>query len=274
MNWHFNSVAVAAALLSVASCGNSVDGPEGTKTLQTDGIRITWIQDNAKERLMERSLFPDASDSLVAGLGLQDGVPSTVSVFLVETDGKKMLFDTGLGLPDSRMLPSLQALGVAPEDIDYLYLTHFHGDHIGGMLKDGKPVFTNAKVYASKKEYDAWMAMSDDRKAQVEETMAAYQDRLHLFTAGDTLPGNVLSIDAPGHTPGHTVYRVGDFLIVGDLMHGVALQMEHPEISASYDMDFPSAVSARKEVLKYASDSSLTMAGMHFPAPAFIQAGK
>ena len=147
MNWHFNSVAVAAALLSVASCGNSVDGPEGTKTLQTDGIRITWIQDNAKERLMERSLFPDASDSLVASLGLQDGIPSTVSVFLVETDGKKMLFDTGLGLPDSRMLPSLQALGVAPEDIDYLYITHFHGDHIGGMLKDGKPVFPEAQVY-------------------------------------------------------------------------------------------------------------------------------
>ena len=90
-------VAVAAALLSVASCGNSVDGPEGTKTLQTDGIRITWIQDNAKERLMERSLFPDASDSLVASLGLQDGIPSTVSVFLVETDGKKILFDTGNG---------------------------------------------------------------------------------------------------------------------------------------------------------------------------------
>ena len=274
MNWHFNSVAVAAALLTVASCGNSVDGPEGTKTLQTDGIRITWIQDNAKERLMERSLFPDASDSLVAGLGLQTGVPSTVSVFLVETGGKKMLFDTGLGMPDSRMLSSLNALGVAPEEIDYLYITHFHGDHIGGMLKDGQPVFTNAKVYASKKEYDAWMAMPDYRKGPVEKALSAYEGRLNLFMSGDTLPGNVLSIDAPGHTPGHTVYKVGDFLSVGDLMHGVALQMEYPEICASYDMDFPAAVSARKEVLKYASDSSLVMAGMHFPAPAFIQAGK
>ena len=238
MNWHFNSVAVAAALLSVASCGNSVDGPEGTKTLQTDGIRITWIQDNVKERLMERSLFPDASDSLVAGLGLQDGVPSTVSVFLVETDGKKMLFDTGLGLPDSRMLPLLQALGVAPEEIDYLYITHFHGDHIGGMLKDGKPVFPEAQVYVPEKEYDAWMSMPEDRKAQVEETMAAYQDRLHLFTAGETLPGEVLGIDAEGHTPGHTVYRVGDFLIVGGFPVGGICQEGSFEVCVGQFPDY------------------------------------
>lgn len=270
----FNSVAAAAALIAVAACGNSAEEPEGTKTLVSEGVRITWIQDNAQERIMERTLFPDASDSLVASLGLQNGVPATVSVFLVETGGRKILFDAGLGSPDSRMIPSLKALDVNPEDIDYLYLTHFHGDHIGGMLKAGRPVFRNAQVYASQKEYDAWMAMPQESRKQVEEMAAAYGDRLHPFAAGDTLPGEVLAIDAPGHTPGHTVYRVGRFLIVGDIMHGTALQKEHPEICAAYDMDFPAAIATRTAVMMYAFDNSLIMAGMHFPAPSFIGPGR
>lgn len=58
--------------------------------------------------------------------------------------------------------------------------------------------------------------------------------------------------------------------MAGDLMHGVALQMGHPEISASYDMDPEEAAQTRKIILEYAADSSLVLAGMHFPAPTFI----
>ena len=81
-----------------------------------------------------------------------------------------MLFDTGVGVPDSRMMEGLKSLNVKPEDIDCLFLTHFHGDHIGGMMKDGKVVFPKAEVYASKAEYDAWMKMPADKRAQVETT--------------------------------------------------------------------------------------------------------
>lgn len=271
MYMNLKAISAAFALAAVLSCTNKNDRVEGTRTLTDNNITLTWIQDNAQDRLMELTLFPDASDSLIASLGLQNGIPSSVSVFLADIGGKKILFDTGLGMPGCRMLPSMEALGVNPENVDYLYLTHFHGDHIGGMLKDGQPVFPNAQVYASRKEYDAWMAMPDDRKAQVVETMDAYRDRLHLFTPGDTIPCGVVTADAPGHTPGHTVYKFGKFIVVGDLMHGVALQKPHPEICAAYDMDFPTAVSTRKAVLKYAADNHLVMAGMHFPVPAFIE---
>nr|WP_320948395.1 MBL fold metallo-hydrolase [Bacteroides intestinalis] len=252
-----------------ASMDSTTMACDGLKTLQLDGVQVTWIQDNAKERLMERTLFADASDELIDSLKLADGIPSSMSTFLVETDGVRILFDTGMGAPDSRLLSGLASLGVNPADIKYLYLTHFHGDHIGGMMKGDSIVFPNAEVYASKVEYDAWLKMPSERNAQVVKTMNAYKDRLHLFEFGETLPGNVVTMNAEGHTPGHTVYQAGKLLVIADLIHGAALQLEHPDICASYDMDKDAAVRSRKHFLRYAKDNGLTMAGMHLPPPGF-----
>ena len=252
-----------------ASMDSTTMACDGLKTLQLDGVKVTWIQDNAKERLMERTLFADASDELIDSLKLADGIPSSMSTFLVETDGDRILFDTGMGAPDSRLLSGLASLGVTPADIKYLYLTHFHGDHIGGMMKGDSIVFPNAEVYASKVEYDAWLKMSSERNAQVVKTMNAYKDRLHLFEFGETLPGNVVTMNAEGHTPGHTVYQAGKLLVIADLIPGAALQLEHPEICAAYDMDKDAAVKSRKHFLRYAKENGLTMAGMHLPPPGF-----
>lgn len=252
-----------------ASMDSTTMACDGLKTLQLDGVKVTWIQDNAKERLMERTLFADASDELIDSLKLADGIPSSMSTFLVETDGVRILFDTGMGAPDSRLLSGLASLGVTPADIKYLYLTHFHGDHIGGMMKGDSIVFPNAEVYASDVEYDAWLKMPSDRNAQVVKTMNAYKDRLHLFEFGETLPGNVVTMNAEGHTPGHTVYQAGKLLVIADLIHGAALQSEHPEICAAYDMDKDAAVKSRKHFLRYAKENGLTMAGMHLPPPGF-----
>lgn len=274
---------VASIVLLLVGCGGGVKKQtneevsmdsttmacDGLKTLQLDGVKVTWIQDNAKERLMERTLFADASDELIDSLKLADGIPSSMSTFLVETDGVRILFDAGMGAPDSRLLSGLASLGVTPADIKYLYLTHFHGDHIGGMMKGDSIVFPNAEVYASKVEYDAWLKMSSERNAQVVKTMNAYKDRLHLFEFGETLPGNVVTMNAEGHTPGHTVYQAGKLLVIADLIHGAALQLEHPEICASYDMDKDAAVKSRKHFLRYAKENGLTMAGMHLPPPGF-----
>lgn len=240
-------------------------------TLTLDGMKVTWIRDNAKARLMPRTLFPDASDVQIDSLSLQNGISASISMFLVEKDGVRMLFDTGMGAPDSRLLDGLKALHIHPEDINYLFITHFHGDHIGGMMKNDSVVFPRAEVYASQLEYDAWMKMPADQKAQVEKTMKAYKDRLHLFVFGDTLPESVMAMNAVGHTPGHTVFQVGKLLVIGDLFHGAALQLAHPEICAQYDMDKKGAVKSRKYYLQYARENGLTMAGMHLPVPAFMK---
>ena len=244
----------------------------GIKTLNLDGIKITWIQDNAEERLMPRTLFADAPDSIINKLALQNGIPSSVSTFLVETEGCRILFDTGLGAPDSRLTEGLKALGIAPTDVQYLYLTHFHGDHIGGMMKGDSIIFPNAEVYASKAEYEAWMKMPEKQKAQAVKTMDSYKKQLHLFEFGDTLPGKITALSAVGHTPGHTVFQTGKLLIIGDLMHGAALQTVYPQFCASFDSDKEKSAEARKHFLKYAKENGLTLAGMHLPAPAFMTA--
>lgn len=240
-------------------------------TIELDDMKVTWIRDNANDRIMPLSLFPDATKAQIDSLSLQAGVPASVSTFLVEKDGKRILFDAGMGAPDSKLPEGLKTLNINPSEIDYLYITHFHGDHIGGMMKDGVPVFPNAQVYVSKVEYDAWMKMPADKKSQVENTMKAYKDRLHLFAFGDTLPGDVVAMEAAGHTPGHTVFRTGNLLVIGDLMHGAALQLKYPEICATYDMDKSGAVKSRKHYVQYARENGLMMAGMHLPIPAFMK---
>ena len=274
------------AALMVASCGGNAKKQvaEGsgatadtlavrgdslyTLAVQVDDVQAMWIRDNADDRLMPRTLFPDASDALMDSLGLAGGVPSTVSTFYVKTDGAGILFDTGLGATDSRLLSGLQTFGIVPADVKYVYLTHMHGDHIGGMLtQEGEAVFPAAEVYVSKPEYDYWMA--DKANRQQVATMEAYKDRLHLFQFGDTLPGGVVAMDAVGHTPGHTVFQAGGLLVVGDLMHGAALQKVHPEVCATFDMDKEAAIGARRRFIRYAEENGLTMAGMHLPVPAF-----
>ena len=274
------------AALMVASCGGNAKKQvaEGsgatadtlavrgdsvyTLAVQVGDVQAMWIRDNAADRLMPRTLFPDASDALMDSLGLAGGVPSTVSTFYVKTDGAGILFDTGLGATDSRLLSGLQTFGIVPADVKYVYLTHMHGDHIGGMLtQEGEAVFPAAEVYVSKPEYDYWMA--DKANRQQVATMEAYKDRLHLFQFGDTLPGGVVAMDAVGHTPGHTVFQAGGLLVVGDLMHGAALQKVHPEVCATFDMDKEAAIGARRRFIRYAEENGLTMAGMHLPVPAF-----
>lgn len=244
---------------AVFACTDSV-------TTECDGVKLTQIRDNAQERLMQLSLFGELPQTLIDSLNIGQGVPASVSAFLLEIDGKRILFDTGMGAPDSRLLTNLSAAGVTPADIDYLYLTHFHGDHIGGMMKGDTVVFPKAEVYAAQQEYDAWMQMPDDKKTQVAATMEAYKDRLHLVAYGDTLPCGVVALDCVGHTPGHTAYRAGKFLIGGDLVHGAALQLAHPEICAAYDMDPQSAIKQRRYYLDYARQNHLLLAGMHQPA--------
>ena len=249
---------------------------EGTKTITlSNGATVTWIQDNEGEKLNPRSLFSDASDSLYNSLNMPDGIPASVSTFLVKVDGKYILFDAGLGSFGGQLQKRLAALGVNPDSIGLVYLTHFHVDHISGLVakddagNDAK-AFKNAAVYAGKVEYDAWM--NDIPKNDLQKNiMALYKDSLHLFAFGDSLPHGVLAMDAIGHTPGHTAFQLANLLVVGDLMHGYALQKDHPEINSNYDMDKPKSAESRKRIMQYARDNKLLMAGMHLPPPGFME---
>ena len=252
---------------------SSVDGTE-SRTL-ANGAVVTWIQDNEGKKLMPRELFSDASDSLYDSLNMPAGLPASVSTFLVKTDGKYILFDAGLGAWGGQLLKRLAALNVNPDSIGLVYLTHFHADHIAGLVASGEggksvKVFKNAAVYAGKVEYDAWM--NDIPKNDLQkDIMALYKDSLHLFAFGDSLPHGVLALDAVGHTPGHTAFQISNLLVIGDLMHGYALQKIHPEINSNYDMNKEKSAESRKRIMQYARDKKLLMAGMHLPPPGFAE---
>lgn len=107
------------------------------------------------------------------------------------------------GAPESRLIPVLDSCGVAPDAVDYIFITHLHGDHIGGLMKEGAASFPKAELYINKVEFDAWMAMGEAQNASLKAISQAYQDRLKTFALTDELPCGVEAIEAYGHTPGH-----------------------------------------------------------------------
>lgn len=240
---------------------------DGITTLTIDSMTVITLRDNAAPHAMPNQLFYGEKDSaLVEQLSPEGGVPASIHTFLVQLDGQNILFDTGNGIAaGGQLLARLDSIGIAPADIDYLMITHFHGDHIGGMLlNDTTATFANAQVYVPAAEYDFWVTNGDPAGQQA-VTMAAYAGRLHLFSADEVLPCGIIPLEAVGHTPGHTAFRMGRFLVIGDLMHGAAIQLPHPELCAAYDMDRETAIATRKKFLEYIQQENLIAAGMHLP---------
>lgn len=248
-------------LLTVVACTST----------KNNSVEIIPIQDNLEPRLMPLSLFPEANDSLVDYLELEKGVPSSVSTFLLKCNDKITLFDAGLGAPDSQLLSGIKSAGVEPYNINYVILTHLHGDHIGGLVIKGEATFANAKLYIPKSEYDYWSNAEGGTASKLQEIAKLYGDKMILFESSDELPCGIEAIEAYGHSPGHTMYKIGKNLIAGDIMHGVLLQLTDPEVCAKYDMDKAKAIKARKMAIDMATKEGLTMYGMHFPYPYKIQ---
>ena len=134
-------------------------------------LTLMAINDNDGEKRMPNSLFYGEDDSAkVNNLSPEGSVPSSISCFIVETGGKKILFDTGNGTArGGKLVERMKNAGIEPGDIDVLMLTHFHMDHLGGMVQEGKKVFANADVYVPEKEYAAWMAMSGNNAKEAIE---------------------------------------------------------------------------------------------------------
>ena len=234
-------------------------------------VEIFPIQDNVEPRMMPRALFSEAPDSLIQELGLENGIPSSICAFLMKSQGQEILFDAANGAPDSQLLPTLNSLEVSPEDIDHIFITHLHGDHIGGLIADDAAVFANALLHINKIELDSWLEMPEQQTEKLRKITQAYSGRLHTFFPGDELPCGISAITAYGHTPGHTVYQIGNNIIAGDIMHGTALQVEHPQFNARFDMDHDNAITSRRSLLENAGKFHHRVYGMHFPSPHYIE---
>jgi Zn-dependent hydrolases, including glyoxylases len=206
--------------------------------------------------------------------------PLEINAFLVKTEDKNILIDTGNGV---KLFENLRLLEVPEDKIDVILLTHLHGDHIGGMMKDGKAAFPNAELYVAKAEYDYWMSKEDN--AQIRTIFDSYKSKLHLFEPeelGSEKPNifeGFQGIKAYGHTPGHTAFMLeseGEKLLIwGDITHATEIQMPHPEVTLAFDTNQDQARETRMKVLEYVAKNRIRIGGMHilFPSIGNIRKG-
>ncbi len=216
------------------------------------------------------------------------GVQTAFNAFLVNTGKQLVLVDTGagqcIGATAGQLSANMQAAGYKPEQVDAILLTHLHLDHVCGLV-DGQqqPIFTNATVYAAKAEADYWLDPQALAKAPAgareffkiaQDSTAPYiaAGRFKTFAAGQSpLPGVVDATLEAGHTPGSTTYRFisqnQSIVFMGDLVHNLAVQFDHPEVAISFDVNSQQAIKSRNAVFSAAAASKTWVTAAHLPFP-------
>jgi glyoxylase-like metal-dependent hydrolase (beta-lactamase superfamily II) len=232
------------------------------------------------------NITPTQLDAALAKSFLKDPVDASVNGFLINTGSKLVLIDTGSGVAFGpsvgKLISNLKASGYQPEQVDEIYITHMHGDHIGGLLADGKIAYPNAVVRASQAEADYWLskAQMDAAPADRKDGFQTAMKMLNPYVSagkfkpfagdGELVPG-IRAVASAGHTPGHTVYKIeskGDTLVLwGDLMHAAATQFPDPSVTIRFDSDSTMAVAQRKKVFADAAAHGYWVGGAHLPFP-------
>jgi glyoxylase-like metal-dependent hydrolase (beta-lactamase superfamily II) len=240
---------------------------------QQDDFKAVAINEIVRD--MDAKIFASADSATVKKYLPTGGASSSMSSFVLFAGDDVVLIDAGLG--GSQWVKALSDLGVEPEKIKLILLTHMHSDHIGGLLNGNSRRFPNAVILSSKLEYDYWLPQNGKaRNAQLEKIKTVYgNDFSKTFEFDEQVFENALikikALNAVGHTPGHTVFLVESLksrlLIVGDLLHAAALQFPAPDICSSYDMEPKATVASRKRILDFAVKQNILIGGMHFPVP-------
>jgi glyoxylase-like metal-dependent hydrolase (beta-lactamase superfamily II) len=237
------------------------------------------------DQLLTRTT-PDQVKKTLAKSYLQSPLETSVNGFLINTGDKLVLVDTGaaslFGPTLGKLAANLKAAGYQPEQIDEIYLTHMHPDHIGGLMAGDKPAFPNATVRADRHDADFWLSQANMDKAPADSKgffQGAMASLNPYVTAGkfkpfdgdtDLLPG-IKAKAARGHTAGHSIFVVeskGQKIVFwGDLMHVAAVQFENPSVTIQFDSDSKAAAVQRLKAYAEAAKDGYLVAGAHLAFP-------
>jgi glyoxylase-like metal-dependent hydrolase (beta-lactamase superfamily II) len=205
----------------------------------------------------------------------------TFTPLIVNTGNELVLFDTGWGSGNpgrGQMAASLAAAGYTTDQIDVVVLTHYHPDHMGGLMDGDKPVFPNARYVVGETEHNFWTNPAQDAggtkdffqltKAKVMPLVA----KASFVREGGSVASGISALETHGHTPGHMSYRIESegkqMIITGDVCNHSVLSLERPRWHVLFDMDKEAAVNARLRLMDMVSADRIAVVGYHMPFPA------
>ncbi len=247
-----------------------------------DGIWYRPIND----AFIRNAPFAEVEHALADAFMPADKLATPFTTLIVNTGRKLVLLDTGTGgqiAPSAGVLrDNLAAAGIDPKAVDQIVISHFHPDHINGIKdKDNDLVFPNAEILVPAAEWAFWM---DDANMNAAEgalkltfrnqrrIFADIAKQVARFEPGAEVAPGIVTLPAPGHTPGHTVFAIhsGDqsLMVLSDTAQHPAVFARHPDWQAAFDIDGDAAVATRKKLFDRAAADRMLVTGYHFPFPA------
>jgi glyoxylase-like metal-dependent hydrolase (beta-lactamase superfamily II) len=257
-------------------------------------FEVTTINDGVRNDKLERSPYPnvkleDVQAALRAHFLPTDQMSIPFNTTLVNTGSKLVLLDTGNGPGRSPatglVAANLAAAGVDPKTIDTVVISHFHGDHIGGLrTADGQLAFPNAEIKVPAKEWAYWLDDANMSRApegsnlannhrNVRRIFGSIADKVTRYEWGSEVAPGITALDTNGHTSGHTSFLVasgpGKLIVQADVTAHVALLfVRNPGWNAGGDMDGPQAVATRRKLYDMLATDRILLSGYHLPFPA------
>jgi glyoxylase-like metal-dependent hydrolase (beta-lactamase superfamily II) len=211
---------------------------------------------------------------------------------VINTGGKLVVVDTGNGPAAyasskgavGQFATNMAAAGFDPKAIDIVVISHFHGDHVNGLLNaEGGPAFPNAEVLVPAAEWKFWMDDGEMSRASGDRMTGLFKNNRRVFEAGlkkkvtpyewgkDVAPG-LLAVDTIGHTPGHTSYVLSSgsdkVYIQSDVTNHPALFVSNPGWHLMFDQDPQLAEKTRRKVYDMLVADKMRVQGFHYPFPA------
>jgi glyoxylase-like metal-dependent hydrolase (beta-lactamase superfamily II) len=255
-------------------------------------IEVTAVTDGMRDaplgQLVRNAPADQVNAALQAAYLPKDKFPFIFTPIVVNTGSKLVMIDTGLGPATftqsngsaGQAHSNMAAAGIDRAAIDMVIISHFHGDHINGLLNaDGTPAFPNAEIAVPEAEWAFW---TDESKltndalkgngGNVKRVFGPLAAKITKYGDKKELVPGITATATPGHTPGHHSHIISSgsdtVLVQADVSNHPALFVRNPGWHAAFDMDAAQAESGRRKLYDQLSADKMRMQGFHFPFPA------